>query len=244
MILRPAEAPTRSGGLRPAWSVIEQAQRRAERDPWLITQQDHAKLSGEMAAAISSQEYPALDADVIAGIALHDAGWAQFDDVSLPPVSFLDADPRHIGAAWNDSIQAAAQASPVAGYIVSRHFARIAQSDLGSNRPDAATLLAAFVAQEEKRQSALLEQQRFTREELEVFTDVLQFCDLLSLYVCCGAVEDIEFPQHFSGRAVRLHTTAEGLRLDPSPFASEQVFWVRGARGGLREDGAFSAVLR
>jgi hypothetical protein len=71
MILRPAEAATKSGGgFLPAWAVIENAQRRAAADCWVVTQPDHAKLSGEIASAISSSEYPRLDSDVVAGIAL------------------------------------------------------------------------------------------------------------------------------------------------------------------------------
>jgi hypothetical protein len=245
MILRPGETPTQSGGgYLPAWAVIEHAQRRAGSDCWIITQPDHAKLSGELAAAISAERYPRLEADVVAGIALHDAGWADFDTPDAPAVSFLDADPRQIGAAWTGSVEAAARASAVAGYLVSRHFARIAQSDLGANKPEAAPLLAAFVAREEQRQAALLEQQRFTREELEGFTDVLQFCDLLSLYLCCGAGDNIEFPQRFSGRAVRLHNTPDALVLEPSPFASPQMFWVRGRRAGGAEESVFAFALR
>jgi hypothetical protein len=245
MILRPAEAATKSGGgFLPAWAVIENAQRRAAADCWVITQPDHAKLSGEIASAISSSEYPRLDSDVVAGIALHDAGWADFDTPGAPAVSFLDADPRQIGAAWTGSVEAAAQASAVAGYLVSRHFMRIAQSDQGANKPGSEALLAAFVAREEQRQASLLEQQRFTREELELFTDVLQFCDLISLYLCCGAADDVGFPQRFAGRAVRLRNTPEAFLLEPSPFASPQMFWVKGRRAAGSEESVFAFALR
>lgn len=245
MILRPAEAATKAGGgFLAAWAVIERTQRRAGQDCFVITQPDHAKLSGEIAAAISTPEFPRLEADAIAGIALHDAGWADFDTPGAPPQSFLDADPRQIGAAWTGSIEAAAHASAVAGYLVSRHFMRIAQSDMAANKPEAAALLAVFVQREKERQARLLEQQRFTEQELEVFTDVLQFCDLLSLYLCCGANDDLEFPQRFNGRPVRLRNTPEAFVVEPTPFASPQMFWVRGRRCGSAEESVFAFALR
>ena len=50
---------------------------------------------------------------------------------------------------------------------------------------------------------------------LELWTDLLQFCDLLSLYVCCGARENVAFPKYF-GVEVRVENKGENLKLDPA----------------------------
>jgi hypothetical protein len=76
-----------------------------------------------------------------------------------------------------------------------------------------------FLLHESARQDRLLPQQNHTREELAVLTDVLQFCDLLSLYLCCGAPEAVEFPQRFDGTSIRLYREGGMCRLEPSLFS-------------------------
>ena len=51
---------------------------------------------------------------------------------------------------------------------------------------------------------------------------MLQFCDLLSLYLCCGAREAVEFPQSFGGRPLRLEPQSgdAACSISPSPFAA------------------------
>jgi len=71
-----------------------------------------------------------------------------------------------------------------------------------------------FLRSEAARQGKLAAKQERTPEELETLTDVLQFCDLLSLYVCCGARQNVDFPEYF-GRKARLTVEADSYRLDP-----------------------------
>ena len=53
---------------------------------------------------------------------------------------------------------------------------------------------------------------------------MLQFCDVLSLYLCCGAAQDVEFPQRFGAKPIRLRREARAAdqaavcRFEPSPF--------------------------
>ncbi len=74
--------------------------------------------------------------------------------------------------------------------------------------------MARFLKNEAARQVKLAAKQQYSAEELESLTDVLQFCDLLSLYVCCGARQNVEFPEYF-GMKVRLTVEADSYRLDP-----------------------------
>ena len=71
-----------------------------------------------------------------------------------------------------------------------------------------------FLRNEAARQAKLAAKQERTPEVLETLTDVLQFCDLLSLYVCCGARQNVEFPEYFGTKA-RLTVEADSYRLDP-----------------------------
>jgi hypothetical protein len=71
-----------------------------------------------------------------------------------------------------------------------------------------------FLDQESKRQSRLARKDGRSADELEALTDVLQFCDLLSLYFCCGAAENVDFPEFFGLRA-RVTVSADGYHLEP-----------------------------
>jgi len=50
--------------------------------------------------------------------------------------------------------------------------------------------------------------------------DLLQFCDLLSLYLCCGSNEDVEFPQRLAPSPIRLRRNGGGFRLEPAVIKS------------------------
>ena len=52
---------------------------------------------------------------------------------------------------------------------------------------------------------------------------MLQFCDLLSLYLCCGSKESVEFPQPIGpkGETVRLQLQDTAFVLSPALFAKE-----------------------
>jgi len=68
------------------------------------------------------------------------------------------------------------------------------------------------------QQEELREQQARDAAEINLLVDVLQFFDLLSLYVCCGSLENIELPQRFNQKLFRLHRDSDKYRLEPSLF--------------------------
>jgi hypothetical protein len=49
---------------------------------------------------------------------------------------------------------------------------------------------------------------------------LLQFCDLLSLYLCCGSNEDVEFPQRLAASPIRLRRNGGGFHLEPAVIQS------------------------
>lgn len=224
MILRPMNSvPAVSTEFLPAWSVVERTQRQIFEECWMITQPSHAALAGEFAAKLTGVDLPALDAQIIRAIALHDAGWGMPDAQAIMqsrsvrqgcPKSFIACGVGEFVNAWEKSIEVAESVSPVGGYIVSRHFVRIAEQAASRVSEAERQVEARFVQNESARQTKLAAKQKYTAKELEILTDVLQFCDLLSLYVCCGAQQNVEFPEYFGIRA-RLTVQTDSYTLNP-----------------------------
>lgn len=241
MILRPLEPASRSSDdFLPAWDVVMRSQRQRYESCWIITQPSHAALSGEIAARLTGPQVPLLEMELVRAIALHDAGWGMPDaqavmrsraGASKCPGSFLEAGIGEFTAAWTQSIQTAQSTSSAGGFMVSRHFWRIGQHRLETTEDGAAdrAKLQGFLDAEAQRQKKLASKQERSVDELETLTDVLQLCDLLSLYICCGARENAEFPEYF-GVKVKLRAEAEGYKLEPALVEAGSQFQVAALR--------------
>jgi len=244
MILRPETSPRSTDEVQPAWNVVETTQRTAS-EPALITQPDHARLAGALAAGLDPKRFARLDESIVSAIAVHDEGWAPFDDAMLrgvcPVHSFHDAAVSDFVTAWLASIDAAENVSACGGIIVSSHFARLAgarlAADGGDTKEDRATL-ERFLAEEATRRERLHDLQKCGVADLETLTDVLQFCDLLSLYLCCGAEQPVEFPQLLAGHRVRAEWRQNSCILAPTPLARALEAHVT-----LHRDGATEPLL-
>jgi Protein of unknown function (DUF3891) len=241
MILRPLEPPdppdppsASNHQWGSAWPVVDRLQRQKYESYWMITQPSHAAFAGELAARLTAPQIPKLEAELVRAIALHDAGWGMPDAQAVmrsrsshadPPKSFLDVGVAEFLEAWTQSIEIAQPVSPAGGYIVSRHFRRLAEHRLGhgDNNDDDRKKLQTFLSRETQRQKRLASKQARSAEELELLTDVLQFCDLLSLYICCGARDSVRFPEYF-GVTTRLSVGGEAYRLDPPLVAAGTEF--------------------
>jgi len=232
-VLRPfgSVEPTLPQGCVPVWDAILPTQKISAPAYWLVTQPDHAALSGDIAAALGPRLLPKLSSEVVQGIAHHDDGWAPFDArirvANGKPLSFLDFLPKDFLRAWSESIERAEKMAPIAGAMVSGHFSRLARSRLewGIDGAEDCGLLVAFLHGEQERQQRLPD--RHSREAVEFLTDVLQFCDVLSLYLCCGAAQDVEFPQRFGQKPIRLRREATRspeqaavCHFEPTPFSA------------------------
>ncbi|MBZ5526189.1 MAG: DUF3891 family protein, partial [Acidobacteriia bacterium] len=229
MILRPLQpAPRGSEEYLAAWPVVERIEKQKYDSCWLITQPSHAALAAELAARLSAPQFPKPDPQMIQAIALHDAGWGVPDAHSVQksrssgryhPESFLDMPASQLVSIWQDSIDTAKSASAAGGYAVSRHFDRIARQRIatGSDSPQERRKLESFVSAETQRQKKLAAKQPLSIEELERLADLLQFVDLLSLYFCSGASENVIFPEYF-GLRVQILNKPEGFRFTPQIF--------------------------
>jgi hypothetical protein len=235
MVLHPlTPEPAPSGdGFRPVWQAISQAQLRRREAYWLITQPDHAALAGALAGNFASKEFPQLEPEVVRAIGLHDSGWAIFAaetgagaspplDAAGKPLAFFEIAPADFLRAWTASIDRAAQVAPVGGIMVSRHFCWLGRYRLEtrSDPPEVAAMLNGFLQREAGRQQRLQVLEARSEAALERLTSTLQFCDLLSLYLCSGAQDAVEFPQKLASRAISLRWRDGACVLDPSPFAA------------------------
>lgn len=239
MILRPTDpAQPSSKEFLPAWNVVEKIQRQPQNSCWMITQPSHAALAGEFAAKLTGSNIPELDAALIRSIALHDAGWGVPDAQAIMqsrsigqgrPKSFIECSASEFVTAWEKSIDVAASTDAAGGYIVSRHFTRLGEHGLEKYRAADRPRVERFVISETARQKQLAAQQNHSREELEQLTDVLQFCDLLSLYVCSGARDNAEFPEFFRVKA-QLTVENESYKLEPALIEPDSTFTVAALR--------------
>ena len=241
MILRPLDSPSSATAeSAPAWSVVEPLQRRSYESCWMITQPSHAALAGEIASKLRAEQVPQLEPEIVRAIALHDAGWGMPDAQVImrsravqqsPPKSFLQVSVSEFLTAWTQSIEVALSTSPAGGYIVSRHFWRLAEHRLKSTEDSQQdrSRLEEFVQFEGERQKKLAGKQSRSADKLEALADVLQFCDLLSLYLCCGARQDVAFPEYF-GMKLKLRIEPETYALEPALIESGTKFSVAALR--------------
>ena len=246
MVLRPEAQPAHAdNAFVPAWEAVAREEKTSSAKYHLVRQPDHARVSGDIAKQLAIAGAPPVDDDIVRGISLHDEGWKDFDNgserlsvtpaiysgenVALSaegrPLSFLDIKAGDFLRAWRGSIDSAEAVTPIAALIVSGHFCRLGKFgiSLGTYPVQDTQHVREFLASEEQRQRRWLRLQDRAESEVQYWTDVLQFCDLLSLYLCCGSKESVEFPQRIGpkGETVRLQVQGAAFVLSPALFAKE-----------------------
>ncbi len=223
----------------PAWAIVARLQGIESEQYLLVGQPDHAKLSGEIAAKITASFFPKIDESTARAISAHDAGWAQFPferDLQGEPPRTQTGRPQHFMqvslaealAAWEGSIKAAGEISPLGEYMVSAHFSRIGHMRLQMevDSTEDTKLLKNFIRGEEEYQAKLAAKTGLGQDDLNSYVDLLQFCDVLSLYLCSGSKEPADFPQEFQGRSISLRYEDGVYRTSPSIFNETQRFHI------------------
>ncbi len=251
VVLRPESLPERpKGSFVPAWEAVAHTQKTISAKYHLVRQPDHAHLAGRLVEQFAIPGAPVVDDEIVRGISLHDEGWADFDcgrkrlqattarysDTNVPlngerkPLSFLEIKAGDFLCAWRGSIEAAEAVAPIAGLIVSRHFGRLGQFgvSVGTYSENDTQQVREFLTHEVKRERHLMQLQSRSEKEVEYWTDVLQFCDLLSLYLCGGSKDSVEFPQHIGqqGETIRLQLNDGVNVLSPTIFAGQVHFEI------------------
>jgi len=251
MILRPLQSPApTSQEFLPAWEAVEGIQSQAYDSCWMITQPSHAALAGELAGKLGASQFPVPDDNILRAIALHDAGWGAPDAQTITqsraarphrPQSFLAMSVPQFLEAWLKSIETAESVSAAGGYVVSRHFWRLAEHRIRSEQNPERKRLESFLKNEERRQKKLAERQSLSIQQLEGFTDLLQFYDLLSLYLCCGTRQNAVFPGYF-GIDLRITRQDDVYKFDPPLIAEEAAFAVAALRYPLSKEESSRAI--
>src|SRR5437588_10612865 len=92
----------------------------------LITQHDHALISGMLAARWGNEQFmiPEPRQEILTGISLHDAGWPLHDDwptlnAQGIPLHVFETPPATSVPVWNESVSRAVREGPYAGLLVS-----------------------------------------------------------------------------------------------------------------------------
>jgi len=109
---------------------------------WLITQHDHALLSGQLARQVGNAQFARPDPlePTLLGIANHDCGWPLHDDrPTLSPAKLpLDVfeTPRSIShKVWIEGARRAAAIDPYAGLLVAIHALSLSAGSISTNQP-------------------------------------------------------------------------------------------------------------
>lgn len=229
MVLRPIldPEPPFTGDFVHPWAAIECRQRAQAATWWLITQPNHAILSGDIARHFSREFFPFVDPQIVSAIAMHDAGWTLFEhDIHQKPrvhadgrpVAFFEIEPQSFLRAWTASIDRVQEDTPAGAYMVSQHFDWLGRYRLekAADPDEVKQQLRDFLLQEQDRRKELVKQNH--RAHWDGLLPVLQFCDLLSLYLCSGTRQPVEFLLDIAGEHIRARYEGDVCVLSPTLF--------------------------
>lgn len=215
--------------------------RRDDGHDWLlISQVDHARLAGEIAAAWGNNETPPLPCPewLVTAVRCHDDGWREWegspriDPASGRPRDFLEMLMVEATAIWSWSIAACARV-PMGSLWVSRHFQHLARLALNSrsDRDDIAAL-ERFLANQrdvEHEGRSTAAGLSLTDEDYEQLADrgfrYVQMFDHMSLWLCCALrSKPQEFAVPFSAD-IRLVPTDDGstIIIEPWPLRVDEL---------------------
>jgi hypothetical protein len=161
-------------------SYASMIRRHVDAEFWLITQHEHALISGELGEQLGNGHFaPPSAASAILGTALHDCGWVLHDDEPTLNGSHLPLDvfetPRQVGLrVWEESAQRAAAQDDYAGLLVSLHGLWLSifateQAPISGSRWDLTDPRARFEVN--RFQHNLIELQESLRQRLGMHTD-------------------------------------------------------------------------
>jgi hypothetical protein len=206
----------------------------------MITQNDHAQLSGLFAAHWGNQQFekPRPRASAVRAAMFHDRGWIRYETGpqinaqtgKTPNYREVPNDPPQLEAFewagdWLSGID------PYAGLLISKHRTGLWQGRYGvMTQPSAIQRgklppeIETFIARSEAKQASAAN--GFDAREVAINYSLLQVWDLLSLYICSteqlkpDRIEPV--PTAYSGAAgVGMTLTpldATTVALDPYPF--------------------------
>jgi hypothetical protein len=196
-------------------------------DEWLlISQIDHARLAGDLAAAWGAPPFaPLVPRDeLLWAIYHHDDGWhawEQSPDVDPKtgrPRSFTEMEIDDSLAIWGASIDPAFEVGPLEGYAVAGHFCALARRVAAWKSSDPRwPAVNDFLAHNDRLMNQA--RQHFPEEVASHAVTWLQFFDALSLWLCCAPATEPDRAEPPGGPELTLSPlAAEAIRIAPWPF--------------------------
>ncbi len=193
MILRSLQAEKTSQGSKsePASAVFLETQKQVQVPYAIVLQSEHSRLAGDLTAALSEDIFGDLNPQVIQASAEHDFGWDESDEKQLQaigehsPQPFPELSVEETLDSWRKSISRAASVTPLVEVLISRHLTMLGLSD--PKRQD-------FVRSETERRREMERVLPYQPADLDRWTAVMGFCDLLSLYLCSGSQQAVDLP--------------------------------------------------
>lgn len=202
----------------------------------LISQVEHARLSGELAQAWGRGPFARLvpRAEIIAAVTHHDDGWSDWEvapKVSPEtgrPLDFTETPLTDSLAIWRESIRRAASIGPLATYMVSGHFSALLERFPARWKGDGVLepLARRFLSeQSEERQFALAKWMKPVAETATPATAEravawLQLFDVMSLWLCVAERRESEVfhPPDGPDLTLRPAQGAYDIHVSPWPF--------------------------
>jgi hypothetical protein len=169
----------------------------------LISQVEHARISGQLAEAWGGPAVPALPVreQLVAAVYHHDDGWHEWErapsvnSATGRPRSFTEMPLADALAIWRRSIERCESHSPLAAWLAAGHFAALLSggSAWQQTPPNPCQAAQEFLDQMHALRAGWLAQwqaadpARHTRETAQQALEYLQLFDALSLWLCCAA---------------------------------------------------------
>ena len=203
----------------------------------LIPQGEHARLSGELAAAWNMPEFGRLDPyqPLLYAIAHHDDGWPEWEqspgvDSGGRPVNFDEMPTLDSLSIWRRSIDRCAAHHPVAGHAVAGHFmALLRRFNAWRHGADEARFAAETFLDDYARKTAdWLAAWPGSSAAAQAAADhavaVLQLFDALSLWLCCQPRTDAaKFVYPGAGRIELKPLSERDFVVSPWPFQKDEL---------------------
>lgn len=209
----------------------------------MVTQDDHARVSGQIAQALPNAWFASEKdrREVVFAVQEHDRGWIDLDhtpiwnDGKQVPFSFMDYPLRPKLAFYKKGVDEVEAESGLAALLCSRYYVSFF-TEGEMQQPEEALR---YVEEERKRQQRILNELGLETEQerktLDLYYLMMQFCDNASLYLCLnhpGARKDEEFPWYRQGFKQRFGSlnheiimpewlSKDEVRLTPFPLSEE-----------------------
>lgn len=205
----------------------------------LVEQNEHGRLAAEFARHWGNEKFagPQRRESVVLGAAMHDEGWRESDAAPLyneraeRPLYFLEIERRDHVELYRVGVERALQCDLYAGLLVSMHWTGLYRARWGMQ--SGAVAFNKQTALEKLQDEAVLaEEQRWIELKRELLVgirsefeaalwhsyDVIQACDLLSLYVSMSNLNAVG-----DAPAERLAPALYSLDQTPAPRIIESI---------------------